>query len=80
MFSSNTQWSRKLTKKIKRVKIDSGWEYDSNPFNSFYEDYEIIHETLPYSPKSKRVVERKNRALKDMMNAMLIKLQYNEIL
>ncbi|KAL6335533.1 hypothetical protein AAG906_030661 [Vitis piasezkii] len=32
----------------------------------------IIHETIPpYSPKSNGIVERKNRTLKEMMNAML---------
>ena len=35
--------------------------------------HEIIHETTtPYSPQSNGVEERKNRTLKDMLNAMLI--------
>ena len=32
----------KLSKKIKRLRIDKGEEYESNPFNSFCEDHEII--------------------------------------
>jgi len=33
----------------------------------------IIHETnAPYTPQQNGVVERKNRTLKDMMNAMLV--------
>jgi len=42
-------------------------------FNDFYVKEGIIHEvTPPYSPKSNGVVERKNRTLKEMMNAMPI--------
>ncbi|KAJ9684091.1 hypothetical protein PVL29_016537 [Vitis rotundifolia] len=62
-----------LSKKIKRLRTDRGGEYESNPFNSFCEDHGIIHETTPpYSPESNGVAERKNRTLKDMMNAMLV--------
>ena len=62
-----------LSKKIKRLRIDRGGEYEPNPFNSFCEDHRIIHETTPpYSPESNRVIERKNRTLKEMMNAMLV--------
>ena len=62
-----------VSKKIKRLRTDRGGEYESNPFNSFCEDHGIIHETTPpYSPKSNGVVERKNRTLKEMMNAMLV--------
>ena len=31
-----------LSKKIKRLRIDKGEEYESNHFNSFCEDHEII--------------------------------------
>ena len=54
-----------LSKKIKRLRTDRGGEYESNPFNSFYEDHRIIHETTPpYSPKFNEVAKRKNRTLK----------------
>ena len=62
-----------LSKKIKRLRFDKGGEYESNPFNTFWEEHEIIHETTPpYSPESNGVDERKNRTLKVMMNAMLV--------
>ncbi|KAJ9680257.1 hypothetical protein PVL29_019539 [Vitis rotundifolia] len=62
-----------LSKKIKRLRTDREGEYESNPFNSFCEDHGIIHETTsPYSPKSNGVAEKKNKTLKDMMNAMLV--------
>ena len=41
--------------------------------NAFCKNYDIIHEmTPPYSPESNGVAERKNRTLKNMVNAMLI--------
>ena len=62
-----------LSKKIKRLRTDRGREYESNPFNSFCEDHVIIHETTPpYSLESNEVAERKNRTLKEIMNAMLV--------
>ena len=63
----------KLSRKIKRLRTDKGREYESNPFNFFCEDHEIIHETTtPYSPESNGVTEMKNRTLREMMNAMLV--------
>ena len=48
-------------------------EYDSSMLNAYCENHDIIHEvTPPYSPESNRVVERKNRTLKNMVNAMII--------
>ena len=66
----------RLSKKIKRLITDRGGEYESNPFNYFCEDHEIIQETTPpYSLESNGVAERKNRTLKEMMNAMLVSLR-----
>ena len=61
-----------LEKKIKVLRSDRGREYES-PFVDLCAQHGIIHETTaPYSPQSNGVVERKNRTLKEMMNAMLI--------
>ena len=61
-----------LNKKIKVLRSDRGGEYKS-PFVDVYSQHRIIHETTsPYSPQSNEVVERKNRTLKEMMNAILI--------
>jgi len=61
-----------LGKKIKAIRSDRGGEYDA-PFNVFCSENGIIHQTTaPYSPQSNGVAERKNRTLKEMMNAMLI--------
>ena len=60
-------------KRIKRLRIDRGGEYESNPFKEFCEQNGIIHEVIaPYSPESNGIAERKNRTLKEMMNAMLV--------
>ena len=62
-----------LNLKIKRLRSDRGGEYDSNPLKKFCETNGIIHETTaPYTPEQNGIAERKNRTLKDMMNAMLI--------
>ena len=60
-------------KMIKRLRTDRGGEYESNPFKEFCEENGIIHEvTPPYSPESNGTAEKKNRTLKEMMNAMLV--------
>ena len=60
-----------LNRKIKRVRSDRGGEFTL--LNDFCEKEGIIHElTPPYSPESNGVAERKNRTLKEMMNALLI--------
>ena len=62
----------RLNKKIKVLRSDRGGEYES-PFVDFCAQHEILHETTtPYSSQSNKVVERKNRTLKEMMNSMLI--------
>ena len=54
------------------LRSDRGREYES-PFVDLCAQHGIIHETTaPYSPQSNGVAERKNRTLKEMMNAMLI--------
>ena len=62
-----------LNKKIKRLRSDRGGEYEDGQLSEFCEKHGIIHETTPpYSPASNGVAERKNRTLKEMMNALLI--------
>ena len=59
-------------KKIKVLRSDRGGEYELS-FVDICAQHGIIHETIaPYSPQSNGVVERKNRTLKEMVNAMLI--------
>jgi transposase InsO family protein len=61
-----------LDRKIKHLRSDHGGEYFSNKFDSFCAERGIIHErTLPYSPQSNGVAERKNLTLTDLVNAML---------
>jgi transposase InsO family protein len=61
-----------LERKIKRLRSDRGGEYFPILFDEFHVEYGIIHETTPpYSPKSNRIAERKNRTLTDLVNAML---------
>ena len=60
-----------LSKKIKIIRSDRGGEYNE-PFNVFCREHGIVHQTTaPYSPESNGVAERKNRTLKEMMNALL---------
>ena len=61
-----------LGKKIKAIRSDRGGEYDA-PFDWLCQEHGIIHQTsAPYTTQQNRVVERKNRTLKKMMNVMLI--------
>ena len=61
-----------LSGKIKLIKSDRGGEYVT-PVGDYCAQHGIRHEvTPPYSPQSNGAAERKNRTLKDMMNAMLI--------
>ena len=58
---------------MKRLRSDRGGEYESKPFNTFFDEHGIIHETTPpYSLESNGVAERKNITLKEMMNVMLV--------
>ena len=61
-----------LSEKIKRIRSDRGGEY-VEPFGDFCSQHGIVHEVIaPYSPQSNGVAERKNRTLKEMMDAMLL--------
>jgi transposase InsO family protein len=61
-----------LSTRIKAIRSDRGGEYVA-PFEQLCADSGIIHQTTtPYSPQSNGIAERKNRTLKEMMNAMLI--------
>ena len=61
-----------FNKKIKVLRSDRGGEYES-PFGELCLQHGIVHQTtIPYSFQQNGVAERKNRTLKDMMNAMLI--------
>ena len=61
-----------LDRKIKVIRRDRGGEYEA-PFGDFCSQHDIIHQTTtPYSPQQNGVVERKNKTLKEMMNALLL--------
>jgi hypothetical protein len=62
-----------LDRKIKRLRSDRGGEYGTIFLKNFCEQNGIIHETsAPYTPQQNGIAERKNRTLKEMMNAMLL--------
>ena len=59
-------------RKIKVVRSDRGGKYEA-PFDDFCSQHGIIHQTIAsYSPQQNGVAERKNRTLKEMMNALLL--------
>ena len=71
-----------LNKRIKNVRSDHGGEYygkydgsgeqRSGPFAKFLEECGIVPQyTMPGSPSMNGVVERRNRALKDMVRSMI---------
>ena len=67
------QVENQKNKKIKRLRSDRGGEYSSAFFKKICEENGIIHEvTTPSIPEQNGIAERKNRTLKDMMNAILI--------
>ncbi|GJU38243.1 zinc finger, CCHC-type containing protein [Tanacetum coccineum] len=59
----------KMARSFKTLRTDRGGEY-YDPV--FFQSVGIIHETTaPYTPQQNGVAERKNRALKEMVNSML---------
>ncbi|KAA0056672.1 ty1-copia retrotransposon protein [Cucumis melo var. makuwa] len=68
-----------LGKRIKRLRSDRGGEYSDKTLKEFCESNGIIHEfTAPYSPQQNGIAERKNRTLKEMMNAMLLSFDVSD--
>jgi transposase InsO family protein len=64
-----------LERKIKWLKSDRSGEYLSSDFSEFCVEHGIIHErTLPYSPQSNGITERKNCTLTELANTMLEKV------
>ena len=71
-FVYKEEVENQLDKKIKRLRSDRGGEYVTNSLKEYCEENGIIHEfTAPYCPQSNGIAERKNRTLKEMMNALL---------
>ena len=67
-----------LSKKIKVLRSDRGGEYFSSEFNSFCEEYGIIHEcTTPYTQQHNGIAERKNRTFLEMVKDMLLNAKLN---
>ncbi|GKE85079.1 retrotransposon protein, putative, ty1-copia subclass [Tanacetum coccineum] len=67
-----TEVENQLGRKIKVVRSDRGGEY-VYPFAELCSKHGIRYEfTAPYSPQQNSIAERKNRTLKEMVNAMLI--------
>ena len=63
-----------LDKNIKMIRSNIGGEYKSL-FAEICLENGIIHQTTaPYTPQSNVIAERKNRTLKEIMNALLISL------
>ena len=60
-----------LNKKIKIIRSDRGGEYEF-PFEEICTEFGIVHQmTAPYTPQFNGVAKRKNRSLKETMNALL---------
>lgn len=68
-----TEVENQLDRKIKRLRSDRGGEYGTTFLKELCETNGIIHEvSAPRTPQQNGTAERKNRTLKNMMNAMLI--------
>ena len=65
---------------MKVLKSDRGGEYFPQEFTNYCEENGLIHQrSALYTPQQNGVVERKNRTLVDMLNAMIIsaRLSFN---
>jgi transposase InsO family protein len=59
-------------KKIKVLQTDNGGEYVNHEIHNIFHEAGIqLQHTVPYTPQQNRVVERKNRSLKEMASCML---------
>jgi hypothetical protein len=59
-------------KKIKVLRTDNGGEYVNHEIHNIFHEAGIqLQHTVPYTPQQNRVVERKNRSLKEMASCML---------
>ena len=71
-----TEVENQLGKTIKMVRSDRGGEYDAS-LNEFCAQHGVIHQTITaYSPQQNGIAKRKNKTLKEMMNAMLLSQAY----
>ena len=62
-----------LNENIKILKFDQGREYESNEFSELCANFDIIHQiTVAYTPQQNEIAERKNKTLKEMVNAILV--------
>ena len=60
-------------KNVKKFRTDKGKKYDILSLNNYIQSLGIVHETtVPYSPFSNGVAERKSRTLINLTNAMLV--------
>ena len=60
-------------KKVKSCRTNRGKEYDTLGLINYIQSLVVVHETIaPYSPSSNGLVERKNRTLINLTNAILV--------
>ena len=72
-----TEVKSQLERKIKILCSDRGGEYTSLDMSNFCEMHSIIHEVTPsYAPQSNGIIERKNRALLDMVNLYILHVTF----
>ena len=68
-----TEVENQKDKKIKILWSDRRCEYFPNDFSTFCEEHGLIHQSsAPYTPQQNGLVERKNKTLVDMVNAMIL--------